>query len=73
MKAFQEYFRENQEWQMRGTKVAGERVRHCLAQIRIIARDRRMHIQQYRTWLDQEKARRKADQKAQAERPNDAN
>ena len=67
MAAFQEYFRENQEWQLRGTKAAGERVRYCLAQIRIIARERRVHVQQYRTWLNQEKKRTRTVQKKPSE------
>jgi hypothetical protein len=60
MAAFKEYFKANQEWQNRGTRIAGERMRYWLSQIRIIARDRRAHVQQYRMWLDQTKAQKKA-------------
>jgi hypothetical protein len=64
MAAFKEYFKENQNWQARGTRRAGENMRYWLAQIRIIARERREHVQQYRVWLDRDKAQRKANQKA---------
>jgi len=64
MHAFKEYFKENQKWQARGTRRAGENMRYWLAQIRIIARERREHVQQYRVWLDKNKAERKANQKA---------
>jgi hypothetical protein len=66
MAAFREYFKANQDWQNKGTRRAGEHMRYWLAQIRIIARDRRQHVQQYRVWLDQDKATRKANQKSQA-------
>ena len=64
MAAFKEYFKENQKWQARGTRRAGENMRYWLAQIRIIARERREHVQQYRVYLDQTKAQKKANQKA---------
>lgn len=64
MSAFREYFKANQDWQAKGTRRAGENMRYWLAQIRIIAKDRRTHVQQYRVWLDQTKAEKKANQKA---------
>jgi len=64
MAAFREYFKANQDWQSKGTRVAGERMRYWLAQIRIIAKDRRTHVQQYRVYLDQAKLARKTNQKA---------
>jgi len=64
MQAFKEYFKANQDWQAKGTRRAGENMRYWLAQIRKIARERREHVQQYRVWLDQDKAQRKANQKA---------
>ena len=67
MAAFKEYFRENQKWQARGTRRAGENMRYWLAQIRIIARERRAHVQQYRVWLDQTKEEKKANQKGQGD------
>jgi hypothetical protein len=67
MAAFKEYFKANQDWQNKGTRRAGENMRYWLAQIRIIARDRREHVQQYRVWLDRDKAARKASQKARGD------
>jgi hypothetical protein len=64
MRAFQEYFKANQKWINKGTRRAGEEMRYWLAQIRIIARERRSRVQQYRVHLDQSKALRKASQKA---------
>ena len=64
MAAFREYFKANQDWQNKGTRRAGENMRYWLAQIRIIARQRREHVQQYRVHLDQAKLARKARQKA---------
>ena len=64
MAAFREYFKANQDWQAKGTRIAGENMRYWLAQIRIIAKERRVHVQQYRVWLDRNKAERKANQKA---------
>lgn len=60
MAAFREYFKANQDWQSKGTRIAGERMRYWLAQIRIIAKERRSHVQQYRVWLDRNKAQKKA-------------
>jgi hypothetical protein len=73
MAAFREYFKANQDWQSKGTRRAGENMRYWLAQIRIIARQRREHVQQYRVHLDQAKRARKARQKAQGEGPADTN
>lgn len=60
MAAFKEYFKANQDWQAKGTRRAGENMRYWLAQIRIIAKQRREHVQQYRVWLDRDKAQKKA-------------
>jgi hypothetical protein len=60
MTAFKEYFKANQDWQAKGTRRAGENMRYWLAQIRIIAKQRREHVQQYRVWLDRDKAQKKA-------------
>lgn len=59
MEAFREYFKANQNWINKGTRIAGENARYWLAQIRIIARDRRDKIQRYRVHLDQTKAQKK--------------
>ena len=63
MAAFKEYFKANQDWQNKGTRIAGENMRYWLAQIRIIAKERREHVQQYRVYLDSAKRARKANQK----------
>ena len=60
MAAFREYFKANQDWQNKGTRRAGENMRYWLAQIRIIAKERREHVQQYRVYLDQTKAEKKS-------------
>jgi hypothetical protein len=73
MRAFKEYFKANQDWQARGTRRAGEHMRYWLAQIRIIAKQRREHVQQYRVYLDQAKLARKASQKAQGTETDDTN
>lgn len=72
MTAFREYFKANQDWQNKGTRRAGEHMRYWLAQIRIIAKERREHVQQYRVHLDQHKANKKA-QNRQAGDPADTN
>ena len=59
MAAFKEYFKANQKWINKGTRRAGEDMRYWLAQIRIIARERRAMVQQYRVYLDQTKAQKK--------------
>jgi len=73
MAAFKEYFKANQDWQAKGTRRAGENMRYWLAQIRIIARQRREHVQQYRVHLDQAKRARKASQKAEGKDSTDTN
>ena len=73
MAAFREYFKANQDWQAKGTRRAGENMRYWLAQIRIIAKSRREHVQQYRVWLDRDKLERKANQKAQGRSKPDTN
>lgn len=68
MAAFREYFKANQRWINKGTRISGENTRYWLAQIRIIARDRRDKIQRYRVHKDQLKAQNQGTPKA-----NDAN
>ncbi len=67
MTAFREYFKANQEWINKGTRIAGENSRYWLAQIRIIAKARRERIQQYRVHLDRTKAQKKAENKDQSD------
>ena len=73
MAAFREYFKANQQWQNKGTRIAGENMRYWLAQIRIIAKQRREHVQQYRVFLDTAKRERKANQKGAAGDQTDTN
>jgi hypothetical protein len=73
MAAFREYFKANQAWQNKGTRIAGENMRYWLAQIRIIAKERREHVQQYRVFLDTAKRERKANQKGTAGDQTDTN
>ena len=68
MEAFREYFKANQKWINKGTRISGENARYWLAQIRIIARDRRDKIQRYRVHKDLTKAQNQEDGK-----DNDAN
>ncbi len=62
MEAFREYFKANQKWINKGTRISGENARYWLAQIRIIARDRRDKIQRYRVHKDQIKAQNQGTQ-----------
>lgn len=73
MAAFREYFKANQDWQAKGTRIAGENMRYWLSQIRIIAKERREHVQRYRVWLDREKLARKANQEQQARDQDNTN
>ena len=73
MSAFREYFKANQDWQAKGTRRAGENMRYWLAQIRIIAKQRREHVQQYRVHLDTAKRERKANQKGIGEDQDNTN
>jgi hypothetical protein len=70
MAAFREYFKANQDWQAKGTRRAGEHMRYWLAQIRIIAKERRAHVQQYRVHLDQHKAEKKAQNQQAGDQTN---
>ncbi len=44
MRLFREYFKENQAWESKQTHVAGIKVRNLLAEMRIVARQRRAEI-----------------------------
>ena len=48
MQLFREYFKQNQDWENKQTHVAGIRCRHLLAEIRIVARQRRAEILEIR-------------------------
>lgn len=60
MRAFSEYFKANQRWMSKGTRRAGMDLRYWLGQIRIIARERRMKVQEWRHDVDAKKATKKA-------------
>ena len=59
LRAFNEYFKANQRWINKGTRRAGEQTRYWLAQIRILARERRKLIQEWRHDVDAVKAQKK--------------
>ena len=59
MRAFNEYFKANQRWINKGTRRAGEQTRYWLAQIRILSRERRKLIQDWRHAVDANKAQKK--------------
>ena len=44
MRLFRQYFAENQIWEAKQTHTSGIKVRHLLAEIRIVARKRRKEI-----------------------------
>ena len=51
MIAFQEYFKYNELWEIRKSGRQGINARNALAEIRILARQRRMEIQKQRKEL----------------------
>ena len=59
LRAFHEYFKANQKWINKGTRRAGMDVRYWLGQIRILARERRKVIQEWRHEVDEIKAQKK--------------
>lgn len=48
MRLFRQYFKENQVWESKQSHTSGIKVRNLLAEIRIIARQRRKEIMQIR-------------------------
>lgn len=60
LKAFNEYFKAYTRWLNKGTRIAGQDARYWLAQIRILAREERMSIQEWRHEVDAHKAQKKA-------------
>ncbi len=60
MKAFNAYFKANQVWMKKGTRVAGMQTRYWLSEIRRICSARRKSIMQWRYDIDAEKRQRKA-------------
>jgi hypothetical protein len=75
MRLFRKYFEENQRLVNTGTKRACINTRNLLADIRIVARQRRAALQEWRNWKDEvwedQKAERKAQKEAKARTSND--
>lgn len=72
MKAFNAYFKANQTWMRKGTRVAGMQTRYWLSEIRRICSARRKVIMQWRYDIDAEKRERQA-QKGNQKGKNDDN
>jgi hypothetical protein len=60
MKAFQQYFKANQNWINKGTRRAGMDTRYWLSEIRRLCSDRRDNIMTWRRWLNEETEQKKA-------------
>lgn len=60
LKAFNEYFKAYTRWVNKGTRIAGQDARYWLGQVRILAREERMAIQEWRHEVDAHKAKKKA-------------
>lgn len=60
LKAFGEYFKANQKWMTKGTRIAGIQTRFWLSEIRRIAKAQRLVIMNWRYDIDAEKQQRKA-------------
>ena len=60
MKAFQQYFKANQNWINKGTRRAGMDARYWLSEIRRLCSERRDNIMTWRRWLNEETAQKKA-------------
>ena len=71
MEAFRKYFKANQEWINKGTRRAGMDTRFWLSEIRRLASERRMKIQEWRHEIDRHKAEKKKNQIQQAKTSGD--
>lgn len=60
MKAFQQYFKANQNWINKGTRRAGMDTRYWLSEIRRLCSERRDNIMTWRRWLNEETDQKKA-------------
>ena len=60
MKAFQQYFKANQNWINKGTRRAGMDTRYWLSEIRRLCSERRDNIMDWRRWLNEETKQKKA-------------
>ena len=63
--AFRKYFEANQEWLARGTKRACMDTRYWLSEIRRICSARRVSLQEWRRWKNEDMRQQKALKKAQ--------
>jgi len=70
LRAFNEYYKANQRWLSKGTRRAGMDTRYWLGQIRILARERRKLIQEWRHEVDERKAARKAQNDSSEDQTN---
>lgn len=59
MKAFREYFEENQVWLSEGTKASAIRLRKKLSEIRRICSRRRVVIREWTDWKEEQLLERK--------------
>jgi hypothetical protein len=66
MHAFSQYFKANQQWLNKATRRAGMDTRYWLSEIRRIASERRIKIQEWRHDLDRHKAEKKKIQNQKA-------
>ena len=77
MRAFRQYFEANQKWVNRGTRRAGMDARYWLSEIRRICSARRVKVQEWREWKNEDmkqiKAKRKANQNQDKGTPSDTN
>ena len=60
MRAFNEYFKANQTWIVKGIRRAGMQTRYWLSEIRRICSARRVIIMDWRFEVDKDKKQRKA-------------
>jgi len=67
MEAFRKYFKANQDWINKGTRRAGMDTRFWLSEIRRLASERRMKIQEWRHNIDKHKAEKKKIQNQKAQ------
>lgn len=65
MAAFRKYFEANQQWMATGTKRACTQTRLWMSEIRRICSERRIELQKWRHWKNEDMKQQKAKKKAQ--------
>ena len=70
--AFRKYFEANQKWLATGTKRACTQTRFWLSEIRRICSKRRIVLQEWRHWKNEDMRQEKAQRKAQKHKGTDA-